>query len=163
MYSASNHATQGRASEALPRTDASPFSVTSDSLPHRELPAQTEQNEQRQCMGRAAGALARSLSGYDGRALFALPLVASALCLSLYSRLDLLLLKLLGATASGAGIYGVAQNLALLPSLFSFAFAPALLSTLSALLLWAQVANAAGFCYEKYQVRRVGSRFNVGL
>lgn len=61
---------------------------------------------------------------------YALPLIASALCMSLYSRLDLLLLKPLGATVSEAGIYAAAQNLALLPSLFSFAFAPALLSTL---------------------------------
>lgn len=68
---------------------------------------------------------ARRLSGY------ALPLVASALCVSLYSRLDLILLKALGGTNAEAGVYGVAQNLALLPSLFSFSFAPALLSTLS--------------------------------
>ncbi|HEX5708079.1 MAG TPA: oligosaccharide flippase family protein, partial [Pyrinomonadaceae bacterium] len=68
---------------------------------------------------------ARRLGGY------ALPLVASALCLSLFGRLDLVLLKALGGTAAEAGLYGVAQNLALLPSLFSFAFAPALLSTLS--------------------------------
>jgi O-antigen/teichoic acid export membrane protein len=67
----------------------------------------------------------RHLCGY------ALPLVASALCMSLYSRLDLLLLKPFGATTWEAGIYSVAQNLALLPSLFSIAFAPALLSTLS--------------------------------
>jgi len=62
---------------------------------------------------------------------YALPLVLSALCMSLYSRLDLLLLKPFGATTGEAGIYSVAQNLALLPGLFSFAFAPALLSTLS--------------------------------
>lgn len=67
----------------------------------------------------------RRLCGY------ALPLVAAALCMSLYSRLDLLLLKSLGATARDAGVYAVAQNLALLPSLLSFAFAPALLQTLS--------------------------------
>lgn len=67
----------------------------------------------------------RHLCGY------ALPLVASALCMSLYSRLDLLLLKPFGGTTSEAGMYGVAQNISLLPSLFSFAFAPALLSTLS--------------------------------
>jgi O-antigen/teichoic acid export membrane protein len=67
----------------------------------------------------------RSLCGY------ALPLVASALCLSLHSRLDLLMLKSLGATTGAAGVYGVAQNLALLPTLFSYAFAPALLSTLA--------------------------------
>lgn len=62
---------------------------------------------------------------------YAVPLVASALCMSLYSRLDLLLLKPLGASVGETGLYGVAQNLSLLPSLFSIAFAPALLSTLS--------------------------------
>lgn len=62
---------------------------------------------------------------------YALPLVASALFMSLLCRLDLLLLKALGASARDVGLYGVAQNLALLPSLFSFAFAPALLSTLA--------------------------------
>ena len=67
----------------------------------------------------------RSLCGY------ALPLVASALCLSLHSRLDVIMLKSLGASAAEAGVYGVAQNLALLPTLFSYAFAPALLSTLA--------------------------------
>ena len=67
----------------------------------------------------------RRLCGY------ALPLVASALCLSLYSRLDIILLKALGGTHAEAGLYAVAQNLSLLPSLFTFAFAPALLSTLS--------------------------------
>nr|MBA3243332.1 oligosaccharide flippase family protein [Acidobacteriota bacterium] len=68
---------------------------------------------------------ARRLCGY------ALPLVVSALCVSLYSRLDLIMLKALGGTNAEAGVYGVAQNLALLPTLFSFSFAPALLSTLS--------------------------------
>ena len=67
----------------------------------------------------------RQLCGY------AWPLVAAALCLSLYSRVDLILLKALGATADDAGVYGVAQNLALLPSLLSFALAPALLHTLN--------------------------------
>lgn len=70
---------------------------------------------------------------YTARSLgvYALPLVASALCVSLYSRLDLMMLKALGGTSAEAGVYGVAQNLALLPTLFSFSFAPALLSTLS--------------------------------
>ncbi len=66
---------------------------------------------------------------------YAMPLVAAILCLSFFQRLDLFLLTLLGGTASDAGVYGVAQNLALLPSLFSFAFAPALLSSLSRLLV----------------------------
>jgi len=62
---------------------------------------------------------------------YALPLVASALCMTLYSRLDLLMLKPFGASTAEAGLYGVAQNISLLPNLFSFVFAPALLSTLS--------------------------------
>ena len=67
----------------------------------------------------------RRLCGY------ALPLVASALCMSLHGRLDIVMLKSLGASAASAGVYGVAQNLALLPALFSYALAPALLSTLA--------------------------------
>jgi O-antigen/teichoic acid export membrane protein len=71
--------------------------------------------------------------GYSARRLcgYALPLVASALCMSLHGRLDIVMLKSLGATAAEAGVYGVAQNLALLPALFSYALAPALLSTLA--------------------------------
>lgn len=73
----------------------------------------------------ASGAqTARRMGGY------AVPLVASALCLSLFGRLDLMLLKAFGGTAAEAGLYVAAQNLALLPSLFAFAFAPTLLSTL---------------------------------
>jgi len=70
---------------------------------------------------------------YTARRLFvyALPLVGSALCVTLFNRLDLMMLKALGGTSAEAGVYGVAQNLALLPSLVSFSFAPALLSTLS--------------------------------
>jgi O-antigen/teichoic acid export membrane protein len=61
----------------------------------------------------------------------ALPLVLSALLMSLYQRLDLLLLKSLGATVAEAGFYAIAQNLSLLPTLLTFSLAPALLSTLS--------------------------------
>ncbi len=72
----------------------------------------------------ACAQAARRLAGYS------VPLVASALCLSLFGRLDLMLLKAFGGTAAEAGLYVAAQNLALLPSLFAFAFAPTLLSTL---------------------------------
>jgi O-antigen/teichoic acid export membrane protein len=71
---------------------------------------------------------AREICGY------ALPLAASALCVSLYQRLDLLMLKALGATSAEAGMFAVAQNLSLLPSLLSLSLAPALLSTLTRLL-----------------------------
>lgn len=72
-------------------------------------------------------------AGYPLRRLcgYAAPLVASAVCLSLHGRLDLIMLKSLGGTAGAAGLYGVAQNLALLPSLVSYALAPALLATLA--------------------------------
>lgn len=59
------------------------------------------------------------------------PLVASAICMSLFNRLDVIMLKALGATAARVGFYAVAQNLSLLPTLFSFSFAPVLLSTLT--------------------------------
>jgi O-antigen/teichoic acid export membrane protein len=59
------------------------------------------------------------------------PLVASAICLTLFNRLDVIMLKALGGTAAQAGFYAVAQNLSLLPTLFSFSFAPVLLSTLT--------------------------------
>jgi O-antigen/teichoic acid export membrane protein len=59
------------------------------------------------------------------------PLVASAICLTLFNRLDVIMLKGLGGTAAQVGFYAVAQNLSLLPTLFSFSFAPVLLSTLT--------------------------------
>ncbi|NEP19468.1 MAG: oligosaccharide flippase family protein, partial [Leptolyngbya sp. SIO4C1] len=51
---------------------------------------------------------ARQLAGY------ALPLFLSALAVRLYSSVDLIVLKALGGTAEQAGVYAVAQNLALL-------------------------------------------------
>jgi O-antigen/teichoic acid export membrane protein len=62
-----------------------------------------------------------------------LPLFISSLCLSLYSRVDLFALKALGGSAEDAGLYGAAQNLSLLPSVFTIGFLPMLLSTLSRL------------------------------
>ena len=60
----------------------------------------------------------------------ALPLVSAAFCISLFGRLDLILLQAVGGSAAATGFYAGAQNLSLLPSLFSFALAPTLLSTL---------------------------------
>ena len=62
---------------------------------------------------------------------YALPLFLFAASLRLYDKLDLLMLKLSGATAEIAGIYGSAQNLAFVPSLFAMSFSPILLSTLN--------------------------------
>lgn len=68
---------------------------------------------------------------------YALPLFFSALSLRLYERLDLFVLKVLGASASLAGIYGAAQSLSWIPGLFALSFSPLIISTLSRL-LWAQ-------------------------
>lgn len=76
----------------------------------------------------------------------ALPLVAAALCMSLYGRLDLILLKALGATPAEAGFYSVAQNMSLLLTLFSFAFAPVMLSTLTSALRDGDEAAARQLC-----------------
>lgn len=55
----------------------------------------------------------------------------SGLSLNSYSGLGLVMLKIFGGTAQEAGIYGAAQNLAILPGIFSMALAPLLFSTLS--------------------------------
>lgn len=60
----------------------------------------------------------------------AAPMTLYALATQLYTKLDLILLKALGGSAEQAGIYGAAQNLALIPGLFAIAFTPVLLSTL---------------------------------
>jgi O-antigen/teichoic acid export membrane protein len=62
---------------------------------------------------------------------YAAPLLLWALTLRLYDRLDLFVLKSLGASASDAGIYGAAQSISLSLGLFAAAFAPLLLSTIS--------------------------------
>ena len=67
---------------------------------------------------------ARKLLAYAG------PLLLSALALRLYDKLDLVTLTALGGSAEQAGLYGAAQNLAILPGIFAAPFAPLLLSTL---------------------------------
>ena len=62
---------------------------------------------------------------------YAGPLILSALALRLYDKLDLVALMALGGTAEEAGLYGAAQNLALLPSLFAMSISPLLLSGVS--------------------------------
>ena len=61
----------------------------------------------------------------------AAPLFLFALSMRLYDKLDVLMLKVLGGTAGQVGIYGAAQHLSLVPSLFALSFSPLLLSTLS--------------------------------
>lgn len=62
---------------------------------------------------------------------YAAPLFLFGLSLRLFDKLDLLALKVLGGTAEQAGIYGAAQNVSLVPSIFALSFSPLLLSTLS--------------------------------
>jgi O-antigen/teichoic acid export membrane protein len=65
---------------------------------------------------------------------YAVPLFLFALSMRICDKLDLLVLKVLGATAAQAGIYGAAQNLSLVPGIFALSFSPLLLSTLSRVL-----------------------------
>ena len=58
-------------------------------------------------------------------------LFLSSLCIICYSGMDLFMLKILGGTATQAGIYSAAQSLSLLPGLFSWTFSSLLLATLS--------------------------------
>lgn len=74
-------------------------------------------------------------SAYPARQVWnqATPIFFSALCLALFSRVDLFGLTALGLATSEAGYYGAAQNLSVIPGLFAASFSPLLLSTLSAL------------------------------
>jgi O-antigen/teichoic acid export membrane protein len=62
---------------------------------------------------------------------YALVLFLLAACLRIFSALDILLFKALGASASQAGVYGAAKNLALYPVLLGGALSSVLLSTLN--------------------------------
>lgn len=78
----------------------------------------------------------RRLSSYS------LPLLLAAICIGLFGRLDLVLLKVWGGSSAEIGFYAGAQNLSLLPSLFSFALAPVLLATLGRALRAEDLATA---------------------
>ena len=62
---------------------------------------------------------------------YALPLFAAAVALRLFDRLDLFMLKALGASAAVAGVYSAAQNLTIVPGLVALSVTTLLLSTLS--------------------------------
>jgi O-antigen/teichoic acid export membrane protein len=72
-------------------------------------------------------------SSFPARRLFgyAIPLFLFALSMQIYNKLDLVMLKVLGGTLEQAGLYGAAQNLSIVPSIFAMSFSPLLLSTLS--------------------------------
>lgn len=62
---------------------------------------------------------------------YAVPLLLTGLCLRVFDRIDVLLLRFLGRPAAEAGMYGAAQNLTLATGLFALAFSPVLLSTVT--------------------------------
>jgi len=72
-------------------------------------------------------------SGYPRSVLYgyAAPLFAFALVMRVFDKLDLFALRILGGTLAQAGAYGAAQNLSLAPAVFSLAFAPLLMATIS--------------------------------
>ncbi|MBA5865694.1 MAG: oligosaccharide flippase family protein [Nitrospira sp. CR1.3] len=71
-------------------------------------------------------------------------LALSSLGLQMFSSLGLVMLKTLGGTIEEVGIYGAAQNLAILPALFGTSFSPLLLSTVSRLLAEGKTGQARG-------------------
>ena len=73
---------------------------------------------------------------------FAVPLFLCAAALRLYEKLDLLALKALGASAAAVGLYGAAQNLAVIPGLLSMSLAPLLLSSLTRAIATNDTASA---------------------
>jgi len=85
-----------------------------------------------------------------------LMLLLSGLSLNSYSSLGLIMLKTFGGTAQEAGIYGAAQNLSILPGIFSMAFGPLLFSTLSRML-------SAGEGDQAREIGRTSMRMVLGL
>lgn len=62
------------------------------------------------------------------------PLSLAGLSMRTFDKLDIFMLKLLGGTAVAAGFYGAAQNVSILPGIFTLSFSPLLLSTLTRLM-----------------------------
>lgn len=73
-------------------------------------------------------------------------LFLSGLSLNAYSGIGLVMLKAFGGTVQEVGIYGAAQNLAILPGIFSMALAPLLFSTLSRMLAAGDAEQAKVIC-----------------
>lgn len=73
---------------------------------------------------------------------YAVPLLAAAVALRLFDKLDLFMLKALGASAAMAGIYGAAQNLTIVPGLVALSVTTLLLSTLSRAIRLGDTAGA---------------------
>lgn len=62
---------------------------------------------------------------------YGVPAFLLSLVLSTYDKIGLLALRILGGTIDQAGFYGAAQNLTIIPAIFSLSFSPLLLSSLS--------------------------------
>lgn len=62
---------------------------------------------------------------------YALPLFLAGIAMRLFDKMDLFVLKALGASAATAGLYGAAQNLTIVPGLIGTALAPVLLAALT--------------------------------
>ena len=73
---------------------------------------------------------------------YSLPLFLSTFSLRFYDRLDLLAVKLLGGSVAQVGLYGAAQRIALVPSLFIMSLTPMLLSTFTHMLHLNDAARA---------------------
>lgn len=57
------------------------------------------------------------------------PLFIAAMSLRLFDKIDIFVLKRMGATLAETGVYGAAQNLSLIPNVFGAAISPLLLSS----------------------------------
>jgi len=89
-------------------------------------------------------------------------LFLSSLCLIIYNGMDLFMLKILGGTATQAGIYSAAQSLSLLPGLFSWTFSSLLLATLSRQLADGQRERARELACDAMRVTRLGHGDRAG-
>lgn len=69
-------------------------------------------------------------------------LFLSGMSLNSYTSLGLVMLKAFGGTTQEVGVYGAAQNLSILPGIFSMAFGPLLFSTLSRMLSAGEIDQA---------------------
>jgi len=80
----------------------------------------------------------------DWRPLWALaaPIFLYSLTMRLFEKLDVMMLRPLGASAADVGVYGAAQRLSVLPTLFAVSFAPVLLASVSRALSRGQQGQA---------------------
>lgn len=79
-----------------------------------------------------------------------------SLLIQLFSNMGVVLLKTLGGTIEDVGLYGAAQNLAIIPGLFGLSIAPLLLSTVSRQLAEGKLEGAK-------EIARGAVRLTLGL